>query len=80
MAYLRKPDGQKQGKFSEETTPKTKQQHHQMPASPSFMSLEQGEDRASHDRHTKALQQECKNVHPNKQVKTTYVHHIASYL
>jgi len=70
MSYLRKPDGQKCGKScsSEEMAPKIKKQHHQMPASPAFMPLEDREDRASHDRHVKALQQECKNAKPSKQV------------
>ena len=71
MSYLRKPDGQKRGKFcssSEDSTPKLKKKHYLMPTSPAFMPLEEGEDRASHDRHIKALQQECRNVKPSKQV------------
>ena len=70
MSYLRKPDGEKRGKScgdSEETTPKRKY-HPQMPASPVFTPLEEGEDRASHDKHVKILQQECRNATPSKQV------------
>ena len=75
MAYLRKPGGEKRGKChssEEDTTQKSKKQHHVMPASPSFTPLEQGEDKASYERHMKNLQQECKNVHPDKQVKALY--------
>ena len=71
MSYLRKPDGEKRGKScdgNEEKTPKLKKYHRQMPASPVFTPLEEGEDRASHDRHVKILQQECKNATPSKQV------------
>ena len=49
MSYLRKPDGQKCGKFcssSEDSTPKLKKKHHLMPTSPAFMPLEEGEGRA----------------------------------
>ena len=76
MSYLRKPDGEKRGKCrstEEAATQKLKQQHHLMPASPSFSPLEQGEDKASYERHMRNLQQECKNVHPDKQVKALYV-------
>ena len=71
MAYLRKPDGLKRGKptSNEETTPKLKKPHYQMPATSYVIPLEQGEDKASHDRHVKALQQECKTSRPNKQVR-----------
>ena len=70
MAYLRKPDGQKRGKCDStnpETPTKLKKPYHQMPASP-VIPLEDGEDRASHDKHIKTLQQECKNNPPCKQV------------
>ena len=83
MAYLRKPDGEKRRKChsSEDVAAqKPKQQHHLMPASPDFTPLEQGEDRASYERHMRTLQQECKNIHPDKQVKLcihwTYSHGI----
>ena len=71
MAYLWKPDRQKRGKISEEAPQRhlnnyaIKCQHR----APAFMPLDKGEDRASYDRHMKALQQKCKNIHPDKQVR-----------
>ena len=67
MSYLRKPDGEKRGKScdgNEEKTPKLKKYHRQMPASPVFIPLEEGEDRASHDRHVKIYNKSVKMLHP----------------
>lgn len=71
MAYLRKPDGLKRGKEAASgTKAEAKPVRLQMPALiPSAVLLPLGEDKASHSRHLKLLQQECKNIHPNKQVR-----------
>lgn len=64
MAYLRKPDGQKRGK---PTIPRVMKQKYQMPTFPTFIPSP-GEDRTTHDGFINALHQECKSVHPRKQV------------
>ena len=70
MAYLRKPDDEKRGKFNDDnevSIPKQRKYHRKMPASQVFTPLEE-EDRAAQDRHVKILQQECSNATPSKQV------------
>ena len=70
MAYLRKPDGQKRGKekIVTDSPPKLAEKtimptiHHQ----PSNNT----EDKASHDRHIKYIQRECKSSRPKKKVIT----------
>ena len=78
MAYLRKPIGQKRGKESKdgatlEKPPKAPIQP-QMPSPPVAFAAPCAEDKASHERHIKMLQRECRNIHPNKQVTYTCMH------
>lgn len=66
MAYLRKPDGEKRGKEKPGSTP-SKSARLQMPTSPP-VTVVNSEDRASHDRHVKTLQRECRSIRQNKLV------------
>ena len=67
MAYLRKPDGEKRGKEKKSDSTPSKVAHLQMPTSPP-VTVASSEDRASHDRHVKALQRECRSIRQNKLV------------
>ena len=68
MAYLRKPDGQKRGKGNPSPVAAVQRK----PLMPLCQSLSPValvcEDKASHERHLKALKKEYKSLHPNKQV------------
>lgn len=59
MAYLQKPNGQKQGKAQMHVTPSSPVQP-LMPSS--VMTVQLSEDRASHERHLKCLKRESENV------------------
>ena len=65
MAYLRKPDDRKRGSKENQAPPTPKRM--QMPSSPAAPHVPLGEDKASHDRHTRFLQAEFRKVNPNKQ-------------